>query len=332
MTGIHPITLPAMTTLRQALQVTLDKHDGLIAFEEFMRLSLYHPQDGYYARNIHGIGINGDFTTVPQKSPQLGPAIAHWLRSESSRRNWKKFHVIECGPGSGMLAAQVMKNFGWWERRHITWHLVETSLPLREQQRKRLRGYGVKWHNSIAEALIAAKGCALIYHNEFFDAFPCRVFQMQTNRWRELFLRVRDGRLTEEWIDQKLPESTVFENTWPEGQRVEVFAAVHNWLQETTEHWREGAMLAIDYGGKPEAIYHRRPRGTLRAYRQQQRCEGSAVYELPGKQDITADVNFDDLTRWAREIGWLVTPFKSLSRFAPGAPVGEEFQVVCFSK
>lgn len=297
-----------------------------------MRLSLHHPQDGYYARNIRGIGINGDFSTVPQKSSQLGSAIAHWLRNESSRRNWKKFHIIECGPGSGLLAAQVMKNFGWWERHHITWHLVETSLPLQEEQRKLLRGYRVKRHNSIAEALIAAKGCALIYHNEFFDAFPCRVFQKTSGHWRELFLRVLDGRLTEEWIVASLPESTVFEKSWPNGQRVEVFAAVHNWLQETAAHWQQGAMIAIDYGGTTEAIYHRRPAGTLRAYRQQQRCEGSAVYELPGRQDITADVNFDDLTRWAHEIGWHVTPFTSLSRFAPVAPAGEAFQVICFSK
>ncbi|MFZ9941426.1 MAG: hypothetical protein ACO3F7_04670 [Luteolibacter sp.] len=36
-----------------------------IRFEEFMRRALHDPHDGYYARNIKGIGRRGDFTTAP---------------------------------------------------------------------------------------------------------------------------------------------------------------------------------------------------------------------------------------------------------------------------
>lgn len=321
-----------MTTVRQALQAELDENGGLITFEDFMRIALHHPQDGYYARNVRGIGLTGDFTTVPQRRPGLGEFIARWLREESSRRQWRKYHIIECGPGSGTLAAQVMQNFGWWERRRLTLHLVESSAPLTELQRNLLRHFRVHWHNSVEAALTASQGRALIYHNEFFDAFPCRVFQKQSGRWLELHLRVHDGRLTESWISRPLPDSTVFHQSWPEGQRVEVFASVHYWLNNLDAHWKQGAMLAIDYGGSSETIYHRRPAGTLRAYRQQQRLAGPSIYEIPGHQDLTADVNFDDLTHWARTPSWSVCPFAPLSQFAPNLPGAEAFQVVSFSK
>jgi SAM-dependent MidA family methyltransferase len=58
-------------------------------------------------------------------------------------------------------------------------------------------------------------------------------------------------------------------------------------------------MLTIDYGAEVEVLYHRRPRGSLRAYLMQQRIEGPGIYENPGRQDLTADVNFTDLERWS---------------------------------
>ena len=32
----------------------------------------------------------------------------------------------------------------------------------------------------------------------------------------------------------------------------------------------------------------------------QQRIEGPAIYQNPGRQDLTADVNFSDLIEWSR--------------------------------
>ena len=311
-----------MSTIRQALQSALDQNGGAIAFDEFMRIALHDPQHGYYARNIRGIGRSGDFTTAPKLTPALGDSIAGWLKDEAAARGWKTFNIIECGPGDGSLARQVLQSLGWFARRRVSLHLVETSGPLREAQRKHLRA---TWHETIGDALRACEGRALIYHNEFFDVFPCRVFKKQADQWLELHLRVRDGHLAEDWIARTLPDSNVLEKLWPDGQRVDVFASVRSWLQEVAVHWREGVMLAIDYGGTAQSIYHRRPNGTLRAYRQQQRLEGPSVYEIPGRQDITADVNFEDLSRWTAELGWTVASCRALSNFAPEAPGGEAF-------
>jgi len=330
---IHRDTLPVRSTVRQALQSALDKNDGTIPFDTFMDIALHHAEDGYYARNIRGIGAGGDFTTVPQMTPALGRTVADWLRREAAGRNWKSFHVIECGPGDGSLAESVRQSFGWLERRRISLHLVETSEPLRAQQRQRL-GRQVTWHRTIAEALTTCGGAALIYHNEFFDAFPCRVFRKEDNVWTELHLQVAGGRLREVFLApaRPRPESEVFRRDWPDGQRVEVFASVGHWMRGLSRSWQAGAMLTIDYGGTTDEIYHRRPGGTLRAYRAQQRLTGESVYELPGRQDITADVNFDDLQNWATELGWPTGAAGTLPQLPPDAPGAAAFRLTVFRK
>jgi len=295
-----------MSTVRQALQAALDENDGAIPFDIFMGIALHHPQDGYYARNIRGIGARGDFTTVPQSGPDLGRAIAGWLRAEAAKRGWRRFHIIECGPGSGLLAKAVMESFGWLEKRGISLHLVETSKPLRAEQERVLGRCRPSWHATIADALAACDGKALVYDNEFFDAFPCRVFHQEREGWTELHLRVTDGKLGEVFKlpSRPLPAAEALARTWPEGQRVEVFASVADWIKGTAPSWQAGAMLVIDYGGRTEEIYDRRPDGTLRAYRGHERLTGDAVFAMPGRQDITADVNFDDLAAWGQAVGW----------------------------
>jgi len=88
--------------------------------------------------------------------------------------------------------------------------------------------------------------------------------------------------------------------------------------------WRAGRMLLVDYGGKARRIAAARPRGTVRAYWHHERFEGAAVYARPGRQDLTADVAFDDLARWAGALGWEAAPLESqrafLGRWAPGRP------------
>ena len=297
-----------MSTVRQALQSALDENGGALPFDRFMAITLHDPRDGYYTRHVQGIGARGDFTTVPQSGPDLGRGIAQWLRAEATLRGWRRFHVIECGPGTGVLAKTVMESFGWLERRRISLHLVETSEPLRGQQARTLGKFKPAWHATIGDALAACDGRALIYHNEFFDAFPCRVFRREREGWRELFLQVADGKLREifQTPSRPLPTSASFDRAWPNGQRIEVFESVAAWIRDTARSWKAGAMLVVDYGGRTEEIYHRRPAGTLRAYRGQERLTGEAVFEFPGRQDLTADVNFDDLASWGREAGWTV--------------------------
>lgn len=276
-----------------------------IPFEEFMRRALHDPQRGYYARRITGIGRRGDFTTAPLLSAAPARAIAAWavgaLRETGCR------DLLEIGPGEGSLAAAVIAHLPWHVRWQTRLHLVETSAPLTRLQQK-LLGRKAAWHASPGAALAACGGKAVIFSNELVDAFPVRRFQQAPDGWRELAVR-RDpgGRVRESLLPPApLPESTAFTTPHPPGQWIEVHDSYRRWLTDWLPHWHAGRMLTIDYGATADALYHRRPRGTLRAYLFQQRLEGPDIYQHPGRQDLTADVNFTDLIAWSAP--WTAAP------------------------
>ena len=165
---------------------------------------------------------------------------------------------------------------------------------MREKQATRL-GKRVTWHDTIESALNACGGKACVYSNEFADAFPVRRFRCEEGGWSELFLEPQES-----WqACDELPDSSVFALSFPPGQIVEVAESYHNWLRGWLPKWQTGRMLTIDYGTPVDTLYHRRPRGTVRAYFIQQRLEGPAIYQNPGRQDLTADVNFTDLQTWS---------------------------------
>ena len=308
-----------------------------------MAAALFDPATGYYAARVRTMGRPGDFSTAATLHPALGEAIARWAwarRREVVASGWGKrwhWHAVELGPGGGHLAASFLRALGPWRRLGLTLHLVEVSPALRAVQRERLRPWSgrVRWHGDAAAALRAADGRALVFSNEFVDAFPCRVWEWREGRWREVGL-VRPATGGAVPVEQLVPGdpppglSSVFEEgNFPprpaEGQRVETHGRYWDFLAcGLAPGWRAGRLLTIDYGDELPALYHRRPRGTLRAYFRHQVLTGAEVYARPGHQDMTADVNFTDLRRWGRELGFaegdpaLQTQAEFLRRWLPG--------------
>lgn len=263
-----------------------------------MNHALHDPEIGYYARSILTVGRGGDFTTTAEIAPSLAKAIAAWLLRELRASGCRD--VIELGPGSGALSAAVRAHLPFWRRWRVRWHLVETSASLREVQRKRAPLHRARWHDSVEAALAACGGAACLYSNEFFDAFPVRVFQRKAEGWAELHLRQADDGPQEVFLDaSQLPPSSVWRREWKEGQRIEIHAAVRRWMETLGRSWRRGAMLTIDYGAAVDALYQRQPGGTVRGYLLQQRITGRDLYRNIGRQDLTADVNFTDLIEWS---------------------------------
>ncbi len=269
-----------------------------VPFERFMAWALHDPERGYYARRISGVGGRGDFTTAPMLSDAPARAIAAWAAKAMKETGCR--NLIEIGPGEGTLAAAVLGFLPW----HIRWrtrlHLVETSAPLQERQKK-LLGNRATWHRHASNALEACDGRAVIFSNELVDAFPVRRFQKTPEGWQEMAVRFDENHRAHESLlpAAPLPDSSAFLETHPPGQIVEVHESYQHYLAEWMPLWKSGRLLTIDYGATADTLYHRRPRGTLRAYLLQQRLEGAAIYDNPGRQDLTADVNFTDLQNWS---------------------------------
>jgi SAM-dependent MidA family methyltransferase len=280
-------------------------------FAAFMARALFDPERGYYTRHIKTVGTRGDFSTSATLSPSLGHAIADWLKAESHLQPHIR-HIIEIGAGDGSLMQTVRKALGWWARRRFIFHIVETSPVLRQEQQKKLRN-PVVWHHDFESALTAAGGHAFIYHNELLDAFPATLVQWSTaeQRWLEV------------WVPEQLHPhdldaahfSALRHTSFLDRQRCELHASVRDWLLQWIPHWKSGAMLTIDYGDEFPRLYHRRPHGTLRAYLLHQRLTGADIYANPGRQDITADINFTDYTAWLRELGLTHISQQTLAEF-----------------
>lgn len=270
-------------------------------FSAFMARALFDPQRGYYTRQIKTVGARGDFATSATLSPSLGTAVGEWLKAEY-RRQPKVRHIVEIGAGDGSLMQQVRKTLGLRYLWRFKFHIVEISATLRAQQQHRF-GTSVRLHSTVEDALEHTGGDAFIYHHELLDAFPATLVQWSgaQQQWQEV------------WVPESLhplPQhldpahfSALLHAGFADGQRCELHPSIRSWLQMWTPHWKRGAMLSIDYGDDFPRLYHRRPWGTLRAYLLHQRLTGPDVYANPGRQDITADINFTDYRAWLRECG-----------------------------
>ena len=284
----------------------LASEGGAVPFRRFMEAALYDPAFGYYTTRIRTVGAGGDFSTSATLSPRLARAIAAWIVKEAPPQCR---HLVEVGPGNGMLHASLREALGWRGRWHWHSHLVERSPALREEQRRRLGRPGgrITWHDCPAEALAAAGGAAMIFSNELVDAFPVTLLQQEGGTWQEVWLELLpDGRLVETLRPVVAPRTSLRAEDFPAGQRVEVHEAWQDWLAEWRPQWRQGTMLTIDYGGLADRVYNRRPHGTMRGYRQHQVLRGPVLYQEFGRCALTADVNFSDLIHYGN-LGGLVT-------------------------
>ncbi len=284
-----------------------------------MAHALYDPTGGYYTRHVSTVGRGGDFSTSATLTPAFAGALTRWARAYRPRGEW---HFIELGGGDGSLARAFVRALGWWERRKLRYHIVEISPRLAALQREKLAGCRVEWHPEIASALAAAGGAALIVGNEFVDAFPCAVLEFQDGIPGEIGVeRAAGGGLRECLLPVR--EAVLASGSSAlarQAGRVEIQTTFRDWLQAMGSAWQSGRMLLVDYGDTTAELYHRRPRGTLRAYFRHETLEGSEVLLRVGHQDLTADVNFTDLTIWAAAGGLRSEPLRTqrefLSQFA----------------
>ena len=288
---------------------------GRMSLREFVAQALYHPESGYYTENIRTVGRRGDFSTsgtIEGLKKPFAQAIASWSRENGFR------DVIEVGAGDGGLAVAFMKSLGWWERKKLRYHIVDASPKLVALQKQKVGEAGLRatWHPTMEDAVTAAGGRASVFSNELVDAFPPDVFQWDAGHgaWLEVGLELSTtGAVTEACRPTTL--SPDLNLAFPDGQRVEVHFSYRDWLSRWIKDAERIAMLTVDYGNTTSRIYHRRPKGTLRAYFHHQLLIGDEIYARPGRQDITADVNFSHLKTWGNSLGMTASGLITQSEF-----------------
>jgi SAM-dependent MidA family methyltransferase len=270
---------------------------GRLRFDRFMELALYHPVHGYYTRRIRGIGKSGDFSTSTTLSPALGKAIFRWLTAEAKYLGLNPLIIIEPGIGTGELAEVILSQIRLWSPARYFGVDLRPASAIMDKSLSRPGRF--RLFDSMKAALQEANGKAIVISNEFVDAFPCRRLVRLEAGWADIYLHYDGDQWRQEFSSAPISfPGSAMDAGFAVGQTIEVHESFREWLANTSAQLNAGAILTIDYGGRPEEIYYRRPGGTVRGYFQQQRIEGTQIFSRAGRQDLTADVNFVDLQVW----------------------------------
>jgi SAM-dependent MidA family methyltransferase len=339
-------------SLRQIIEQEI-RERGPIPFSRYMELCLYHPELGFYSRNLEAFGRAGDFYTSSDVHPVFGRLLARQFDEI-----WRVFgspeqiEIVELGPGRGLFAQDVLE----WSRKFpqffhaLHYSLVESSPALSQRLRVTLSGHFDAGKASLCGAgppgtgsmvrsevwveqrcsaaskshpgrALASEVPVIIFANEFFDALPVEILSPQG----ALRISVQGNRFIETWAPPSAEELGFLDrhSVHPDwGERIEVPLVAHRYMSELAAAVRRGVIIAIDYGFTCQQQLAGRHRGTLMAYRRHSASPNP--YEAPGEQDLTAHANFTALAAAAEENGMQVRPLLTQSQFLMG--IGEKNQ------
>lgn len=222
-----------------------------------MELALYHPEVGYYRRDLPrvGYGRGTDFYTSAQCGQVFGELVSAACLSLLDGRNPQEHTFVEIGaePGRSVLAKV--------EHPFAGVRTLRVGDPLR------------------------ISGPCVVFSNELFDAQPCVRTVFRRGRWHETGVRIDGSQLREvEWHYAE-------HGLAPEGYRFDrPFAAARLAGEIAAQPWW-GLFVAIDYGKTLEELARHTPGGTVRAY--SRHVVSDQLLERPGLQDLTCHVCWD---------------------------------------
>ncbi len=316
-----------------------------------MELALYCPDTGFYEKDDDSIGRRGDFYTSVSVGSVFGELlafqIADWmtpsagcrassisdagprLKADVEQVSDGKFLLIEAGAHKGWLAKDILT---WLSRRRpeliqrIEYWIIEPSIRRQHWQSATLEGFSalVHWADSLTMMARGKAGLTgVIIANELLDAMPFHRLGWDAQRqvWFEWGVAWKDG----EYLWVRLPQaqaslsiapcvSTELLSILPNGFTTEVCPLAAQWWSDAADILQRGKLLTFDYGLECEEFFApHRAQGTLRAYRNHQ--QSSEVFADPGRQDITAHVNFSVIRKAGETAGLRTEMFATQAQF-----------------
>jgi SAM-dependent MidA family methyltransferase len=303
--------------LRALIAAEIDRRDGFLPFDEFMRMALYQPALGYYSDARPKFGPQGDFTTGAELGDLLPRALVAW--ADKLFAGLERPAILELGAGSGALARHMLEAWALHGREDIEYRILEPSGSLRAQQQARLARFGnrVAWLDRLPQAPLEG----LIVANEVADALP--VMRFLKTELGVLPIGVTIGSEGFRWqVGPKDPALTRAVDALeaelgaelPLGYRTEICLTLPAWIAALGAALGRGAVLLIDYGLPRRELYHpERTDGTLIChYRHRAHFDPLA---LVGLQDISSWVDFSACAAAATAAGLDVGGFTTQAHF-----------------
>jgi len=285
---------------------------GPISFAEFMELSLYHPELGYYARSAQRTGRAGDFFTSVDVGPLFGELLAMqcaemWELVEAHSSKIKAgFDLVEAGASNGRLSRDVLdaahrNHPQFYDSIHLT--LVEESASARSAHKDTLGPHAGCLRSS--RRTLPENVHGVIFANELLDALPTHAVTMTETGLKEIFIGLRDGKFAEELGEPSNARIAAYltragAGLHP-GWRAEVNLAAEDWVKSAAAVLKTGFLLLIDYGHDEAELYGAsHSAGTLTSF---SRHTTQGDLQEPGTHDITAHIDLSAICRTAQEAG-----------------------------
>jgi len=266
---------------------------GLLNYETFSRLALFHPETGYYAQSKRarvGKDPTADFYTSSSHE-EVFPALV-WQASQSllSQNGWNPKEMTFCEIGAEP-GRDPWKNL---PPQFSDYQILRLGEPLKIPQH------------------------AVVYSNELFDAQPFHRWVAREGSWRPIHLELSGSFLQEIEGDAPLNESEA--EAWkllppaPEFEyHLDLSTAATRLLQMLCSQTWEGLFLAFDYGMTWRQMTQETPQGTARAYLKHRQLQ--PLFHLPGEQDLTTHICWDHLMQMLDASGFQKVQLRSQSRF-----------------
>lgn len=310
----------ALSPLQQLIIACIQR-DGPISFADYMQMALYEPEYGYYVSGPAKMGWEGDYYTSTDVSSFFAYCMGQQLlQMWDTLGQPSPFVVVEQGSGRGNLAQGICL----WAEQH-----APTLRAALDYHTEDIRA----GQNALAQNVLSP---SVILSNELIDAFPVHIVQLYEKKLYEVYVDVQpDGRLYEVLDDPSNQEIACYLDTYkipwqtfPDGWRAEIsLDALHLLARNAQAIGRHGFLLTIDYGDKARALYTpARLNGTLACYFQHQFSNAPLI--RPGKQDITAHVNFSALLYEGRRRGLHLHAFTTQRLWLTQMGISEELERV----
>jgi len=307
---------PMERVLRNMLQ------HGDLPFRDFVEVALYHPEFGYYSQAESPVGKGGDYVTSPLLSPAFSFTLGKLVREFMSRAGDDLCTIVDIGCGDGALIHSLMEQAGG--RRPAASgnspRAAGRGLPARfigvDRSLERIPDAfreGITYVRTIDE--IPRDGAHLIISNELFDALPFTRLVMRGEHLHELWVNE-----SFDWSEHEAEPR--YEDYFPargitlaDGQFADVSLEWEALYRDIARVVERGLIVAFDYGYPESKLFHSRARrfGTAAAYSQQ--LVTRDLLANPGRQDLTAHINFDDLIRAGESLGFSTLFFDRQAKF-----------------
>ncbi len=284
----------------------ISEANGFLPFDAFMQAALYEPGLGYYESKAI-FGTQGDFVTAPDLGPWLKLGFSdllHWgWQALGCPAEWL---LLEQGGGSGRLLCDLLQQLQQYDMpMPARIAEVERSDHLQARQQKLFTEAGVDVEHVARLKDLGELDNVLVISNELPDAFPVRCFCAHGGTLFERGVTYTDGfswREAATPLLDNIPIADAIRASWPEGYVSEWNPGLAQWQQDMARVIRRGFSFCVDYGFTQREYYRpNREQGTLLANLKHRAVD--TVLDCPGRQDITAHIDFTALAKSGLDAG-----------------------------